>query len=91
MSREYDAEILKAVQNIELEILESFLEICEKHHLTYFALAGTGIGALRHQGFIPWDDDIDVGLPRADYEKFLHFRSDSFKTRVSALNCCNTC
>lgn len=86
MSREYDAETLKAVQNIELEILESFLEICEKHHLTYFALAGTGIGALRHQGFIPWDDDIDVGLPRADYEKFLEIAARDYKDRYYILN-----
>ena len=51
MGREYDAYTLKAVQEIELEMLECFLEICEKHDLTYFAFAGTGIGALRHGGF----------------------------------------
>lgn len=69
--KEYDDDTLKRVQKLELSILKDFINVCEKHNLTYFALAGTGIGALRHKGFIPWDDDIDVGLPRNDYEKLL--------------------
>lgn len=69
--REYDQETLQKLQKYELHILKDFVEICEKNNLTYLGLAGTGIGALRHGGFIPWDDDIDVALPREDYEKFL--------------------
>lgn len=69
--KEYDAETLQRLQKAELEILKDFIAICEKHHLTYFGIAGTGIGALRHKGFIPWDDDIDVALPREDFEKLL--------------------
>ena len=69
--REYDEETLKKIQELELEILKDFIDICEKHNLTYFGIAGTGIGALRHHGFIPWDDDIDVALPREDFEKLL--------------------
>lgn len=69
--REYDSETLKKVQSTELALLKDFIKICDDNNLTYFGIAGTGIGALRHSGFIPWDDDIDVALPRADYEKAL--------------------
>ncbi|MCY4778537.1 LicD family protein [Sphingobacterium sp. UT-1RO-CII-1] len=54
-----------------LDIFKAFIEICEKHDLQYFCHGGTAIGVVRHQGFIPWDDDIDVLMPRPDYEKFL--------------------
>ena len=71
VSQEYDSEILKKLQKTELEILKDFVKICDKYHLPYFATGGTAIGALRHQGFIPWDDDIDVCMLRKDYEKFM--------------------
>lgn len=71
--KEYDEKSLKRIQELELEILKDFMEICDRHDLTYFGIAGTGIGALRHQGFIPWDDDIDVALPREDFEKLLKY------------------
>lgn len=55
----------------ELEILENFVKACEKMNLRYFIAYGTAIGAVRHKGFIPWDDDIDVCMPRCDYEIFI--------------------
>ena len=69
--KEYEPEILKRLQKTQLEILADFIVICEKYHLDYIMLGGTGIGVVRHQGFIPWDDDIDVAMPRKDYNKFL--------------------
>ena len=63
---------IKKLQKIELEILEQFVNICNKEKLQYYVLGGTLIGAIRHKGFIPWDDDVDVCMPRKDYEKFLN-------------------
>lgn len=62
---------LRKLQLVELEIMRLFSEICDRHHLRYYLVGGTMLGAVRHHGFIPWDDDMDVGMPRPDYEKFL--------------------
>lgn len=65
-------------------ILDYFVSVCEKHNLTYFLTDGTLIGAIRHKGFIPWDDDIDVSMPRPDYDRFVEIvraeRNDTFLT-----------
>lgn len=62
---------LRKLQLTELELLKTFSEICEKHELRYFIIGGTLLGAIRHKGFIPWDDDVDVAMPRKDYKKLL--------------------
>lgn len=66
-----DAETLQHIKDVELLILKDFIEICEENNLDYYLFFGTEIGAVRHGGFIPWDDDIDVIMFREDYEKFL--------------------
>ena len=68
--KEYDEATLKKVQQTEMEILRDFIKVCDENNLTWFGDAGSGIGAIRHKGFIPWDDDIDVVMPRKDFEKF---------------------
>ena len=72
----------KKVWAAELQMLEKFDEICQKHNLTYYAYYGTLLGAVRHQGFIPWDDDIDVVMFRDDYEKFQAIAPEEFKERI---------
>ena len=63
----YEPQVLARLQNTELQILRDFMELCDSHGLLYFGIGGTGIGALRHGGFIPWDDDIDIAMPRRDF------------------------
>lgn len=62
---------LRQAQLKMLEILKAVDAICTKHHLDYWLDRGTLLGAVRHQGFIPWDDDVDIAMPRASYEAFL--------------------
>ncbi len=59
------------LQAKEYELLRIFVEVCEKLGLTYYLVCGSALGAVKYNGFIPWDDDIDVALRRADYDKFL--------------------
>ncbi len=86
MSGQYDPEILKKLQRYELEILNDFVKVCEENNLVYFGFAGTGIGALRHGGFIPWDDDIDLGIPREDYKKAMEIFERDYADKYTVVN-----
>lgn len=72
---------LKEIQEIELKLLEKFDSICMQNDLRYSLGGGSLLGAIRHKGFIPWDDDIDIIMPRPDYDRFLSLcrrNDDSF-------------
>lgn len=72
--------VLQRLQRTELDILLVFATFCKEHGIRWFMDSGTVLGAVRHGGFIPWDDDIDVGMLRGDYEQFLEFARTSFPT-----------
>ena len=65
-----DSKTLRQLQMIELDLLREIDRICTMHRIPYVIIAGTLLGAVRHGGFIPWDDDVDVAMLRADYERF---------------------
>lgn len=64
-------ESLERLKELELELFFAFIECCKKLNISYYLIGGTLLGAVRHKGFIPWDDDIDVGMLRKDYEVFI--------------------
>lgn len=72
---------VKGVQSVELEILEEVDRVCRENDIRYFLDSGTALGALRHRGFIPWDDDADIGMMRGDYDKFLRIAPDKLGSK----------
>ena len=72
------SEKMKRVWAGELGMLHRFAQVCERHGLRWYAMGGTLLGAVRHKGFIPWDDDIDLLMPREDYNRLLEIGAEEF-------------
>ena len=70
---------LEECKKISLDILIDIADFCEKNNITYFLAVGTLLGAIRHKGFIPWDDDIDIMMPRPDYKRLLNEYDGKYK------------
>lgn len=78
----------REAQEIEIELLQEFATVCEQHGLKYYLAYGTLIGAARHGGFIPWDDDLDVMMPREDFELLLsHFSEWRARSSSKLIHC----
>lgn len=75
------------LQKKEFELLKIFICICKKYNLKYYLVCGSALGAVKYGGFIPWDDDVDVALPRTDYEKFLSAAQKEVPENVFVQNC----
>lgn len=74
-----EQELLRKVQLVQLEIAKEIKRVCEENDIRYFLTDGSFLGAVRHGGFIPWDDDMDMGMLRSDYEKFCRIAPSKLK------------
>ena len=79
-------EELRKVQLLELKVLKEIKRICTKHNIKYFLTGGTLIGAVRHKGFIPWDDDIDIAMMRSEYDRFMEVATSELSPEFSLIN-----
>ncbi len=79
-------EELRKVQLLELKVLKEIKRICTKHNIHYFLTGGSLIGAIRHKGFIPWDDDIDIAMMREEYDRFMQIAPQELSPEFSLIN-----
>ena len=77
---------LRDIQLCELQILKDIKKVCDRHHIRYYLCGGTLLGAVRHKGFIPWDDDMDICMPRPDYDRFMAHASEWLPQPLEALS-----
>ena len=77
---------MELLHKVDMDIVKEVVRICDAHGLKYYMLGGTMLGAIRHKGFIPWDDDIDLGMPRDDYEKFLEIAPKELPAHMKTVN-----
>ncbi len=77
---------LKIIKGVELEICSEFKRVCEENNIQYSLGFGTLLGAVRHKGFIPWDDDIDIMMPRKDYDNFLRIAAKEMNPKFEIVN-----
>lgn len=78
--------LMKRAWAAQIEILEDVRRVCEKHNITFFADYGTLLGAVRHKGYIPWDDDLDIGMMRADVRRFIEVAPSELPSNYRVLN-----
>lgn len=84
--QQFNKEHLRASQLKQLEMLKVIVQICERHNLTYWLDAGSLLGAVRHGGFIPWDDDMDIAMPKEDMERFAQIAEKELPSHLFVQN-----
>jgi len=77
---------LSTLQKLQLSVLKEVDRICKKHGIKYYLIGGTLIGAIRHKGFIPWDDDIDIAMMRLDYDRFIKCSEEELNSKYFIQN-----
>ncbi|HCS76163.1 MAG TPA: LicD family protein [Clostridiales bacterium] len=87
MEEFYDKETLEKVQKTQADILKDVLALCDRHKIDIFIIFGSALGVVRHQGFIPWDDDIDIGIFREDLPRFKRAAEEDLGNRYEFLTC----
>ena len=80
---------MKRAWAMQMEILKNIEEVCDRHGINYFSFWGTMLGAIRHKGFVPWDDDMDIMMKREDYEKFVEVAPKELPEGFSLLSIYN--
>lgn len=88
-TKRYDDETLKHLQKVQMSILKYFIKLCEENDLTYFIYGGSLLGTIRHKGFIPWDDDIDVIMFREEFEKLNKILEKNIDDKYRFINVLN--
>ena len=85
--KEYDPQVLERLHNTQLDMLTDINDFCDRNGIKYFVHYGCMIGAVRHKGFIPWDDDIDLSMIRSDYNRFIELarKDKAFSERYEVL------
>lgn len=86
MGIKMDAITLRKVQLVQFDIAKEIDRLCVQNNINYFLVGGSLLGAVRHKGFIPWDDDLDIGMLRADYEKFLKIAPEMLDERYELID-----
>ncbi len=77
---------MNELQNKILEIYKEIKKLCDQHQLRYFAIGGTCLGAVRHKGFIPWDDDMDIAMPDKDYKRFMEIAEKELPDNLKVID-----
>ena len=87
---DYNKDVLRKLQLVQLDILKDIDSFCKENQISYFISYGTALGAIRHGGFIPWDDDIDICMKRDDYNRFVELAKEGMKDKYDILNIMET-